>query len=180
MSLNPLGATKEVIVSEETTNRITHLTKNEVPDPYQIVSGQQTQVKTDKSMEDITIDFSKVFEKKTGKFKGDPIKIQIRPNAIPVIQPTRRIPLHYIDPLNAEIERMIRDDIIEGPLEIEEPGTYISNLVITDKKWDPSGNHIRVTLDCQAAIKIYTKHMSQCPQAKSYVINSKEVTDFHY
>ena len=54
---------------------------------------------------------------------------------------------------------MLRDDIIEGPLELEEPGTYVSNLVITDKKWDPSGNHIRVTLDCQAANKdIYPTH----------------------
>ena len=54
---------------------------------------------------------------------------------------------------------MLRDDIIEGPLELEEPGTYISNLVITDKKWDPSGNHIRITLDCQSANKdIYQTH----------------------
>jgi len=41
---------------------------------------------------------------------------------------------------------MIRDDIIEGPLNDEEPGTYLSNLV-TNKKWDTS--KIRVTLDCQ-------------------------------
>jgi len=32
---------------------------------------------------------------------------------------------------------MIRDDIIEGPLNDEEPGTYLSNLV-TNKKWDTS------------------------------------------
>jgi len=28
---------------------------------------------------------------------------------------------------------MIEEDIIEGPPETEEPGTYISNLVITEK-----------------------------------------------
>ena len=52
---------------------------------------------------------------------------------------------------------MKSEDIIEGPLDIEEPGTFISNLVITDKK-DNSGR-IRVTLDCQAVNKaIYPTH----------------------
>ena len=52
---------------------------------------------------------------------------------------------------------MVDEDIIEGPLETEEPGTYISNLVITDKKWDPQ--RIRVTLDCQQVNKdIYQTH----------------------
>jgi len=41
---------------------------------------------------------------------------------------------------------MIRDDIIEGPLDDE-----LSNLVITDKKWDTS--KMRVTLDCQQVNK---------------------------
>ena len=54
---------------------------------------------------------------------------------------------------------MIQDDIIEGPLELEEPKTYISNLLITDKKWDSTKKHIRVMLDCQAANKdIYQTH----------------------
>ena len=51
---------------------------------------------------------------------------------------------------------MLRDEIIEGPLKLEETGTYISNLV---KKCDLSGRQIRVTLDCQAANKyIYQTH----------------------
>ena len=29
---------------------------------------------------------------------------------------------------------MKRDDIIEGPIDIERPGTFLSNLVITEKK----------------------------------------------
>ena len=54
---------------------------------------------------------------------------------------------------------MTCDDIIEGPSEVEEPGTYISNLVITDKKWDQSGRKIHVTFDCQAVNKdIYQTH----------------------
>ena len=52
---------------------------------------------------------------------------------------------------------MVDEDIIEGPFEIEEPGTHISNLVVTDKKWEPK--RIRVTLDYQQVNKdIYQTH----------------------
>ena len=51
---------------------------------------------------------------------------------------------------------MLKDDIIEGPIAIEEPGTFLSNLVIT-KKRDTS--KIRVTLDCKDVNKeIYATH----------------------
>ena len=41
---------------------------------------------------------------------------------------------------------MKKDDIIEGPINIERPGTFLSNLVITQKK---GTDDIRVTLDFQ-------------------------------
>ena len=75
------------------------------------------------------------------------------PHHMPVIQPPRAIPLHYMEPLECEIKNMFCDNIIEGLLEVKEPDTYISNLVITDKKWDQSGKQIHLTLDCQAANK---------------------------
>ena len=31
---------------------------------------------------------------------------------------------------------MIEQDVIQGPLSEEEEGSWVSNLVITDKKWD--------------------------------------------
>ena len=40
---------------------------------------------------------------------------------------------------------MVEEDIIEGPIDIEEPGTFVSNPVITDKPNLPGS--IRVTLD---------------------------------
>ena len=96
------------------------------------------------------------FSDVTGKVKGAPIKIQVREDAIPVIQAPRRIPLHYMSRLESELKKMKSEDIIEGPLEIEEPGTFISNLVVTDKK---DSDRIRVTLDCQAVNKvIYPTH----------------------
>ena len=97
--------------------------------------------------------FPWLYQDKTGKFKGHPIKIQLHPNVRPVIQPPCRIPLHYMERLEKELNSMIRNDIIEGPLEAEEPGTYIRNLVITNKKWDQSGKKIHIRTDCQAANK---------------------------
>ena len=99
---------------------------------------------------------SQVSSDSTGKCIGDPIKIQIKSDAIPVIQPARRIPLHYLPRLENEIKQMLKEDIIEGPIAIEEPGTFLSNLVITDRK---NSDRIRVTLDCQAVNKfIYATH----------------------
>ena len=51
---------------------------------------------------------------------------------------------------------MLKDDIIEGPIAIEEPGTFLSNLVITKKR---DSEKIRVTLDCKDVNKeIYATH----------------------
>ena len=51
---------------------------------------------------------------------------------------------------------MISEDIIEGPIDIEEPETFLGNLVITDKK---GTDKIRVMLDCQEVNKsIYPTH----------------------
>ena len=124
--------------------------------PGEIVSGGETQAEIDKNMKQIMKDFPKLFSDSTGKVKGPPIKIQVRDDATPVIQPGRRIPLHYMEKLKSELERMKREDIIEGPIEIEVPGTFLSNIVITDKK---DTGDIRVTLDCQEVNKvIYPTH----------------------
>ena len=45
---------------------------------------------------------------------------------------------------------MVKEDIIEGPISVEESGTLLSNLAITDKK---DSDRIWVTLDCQAVNK---------------------------
>ena len=55
-----------------------------------------------------------------------------------------------MDRLEVELEKISKEDIIEGPSDEEEPGTFISNLVITDKK---GTDQIRVTLDCQSVNK---------------------------
>ena len=139
--------------SEEVVKKVDYLRKTDVK------GGERPAIESEINeieMEKIRQEFSDVFSDVTGKVKGAPIKIQVREDAIPVIQPPRRIPLHYMERLEAELKKMKSEDIIEGPLDLEEPGTFLSNLVITDKK---DSNRIRVTLDCQAVNKvIYPTH----------------------
>ena len=154
VKLNPEGATHEVIPPAETIKRISYPTKsNYDSNNKDETSAHKTNSRAiiDKQMQQILEQFPESFSDNTRKFEGDRIKIHVRPNVNLVVQPPRHIPLHYVDRLHDEIIKMVDEDIIESPLETEEPGTYISNLVITDKKWDPQ--RIRVTLDCQQVNK---------------------------
>ena len=124
-----------------------------------IVSGGETQQEIDKNMEELVKKLgTSLFTDRTGKYKGKAIPIQMRntKKVTPVIQPARKTPLHYRDKLDKKLDDMLAEDIIEGPLEVEEPGTFISNLVLTKKK---DSDDIRVTLDCQSVNKvIYATH----------------------
>ena len=108
----------------------------------------------DNKMEKLTNEFEDIFHG-IGKYEGPEVKIRIKENATPVIQPPRRIPLHYVKPLEDHMEELIAEDVVEGPLTEEEEGTWISNLVITDKKWDEVKKNegdriqIRANLDCR-------------------------------
>ena len=52
---------------------------------------------------------------------------------------------------------MIEEDIIEGPLSDEEEGSFISNLVLREKK--DGSDRIRMTLDCTGVNQhLYTTH----------------------
>ena len=67
-----------------------------------------------------------------------------------------RIPLHYREPLEDHLVELLDRDMIEGPLQEEEGGTWISNLVITAKAWDKEkekrpGERVKIRdiLDCR-------------------------------
>ena len=144
ISLNPEGAPVEVV------NRISHITKTEQ------LSSIDDEDKFPNAKELVVKQFPKLFSDKTGKFQGSPIKIHVKDDVTPVVQPARRIPLQYIDQTKIEIRKMLEEDIIEGPIDVEEPGTFISNPVITDRK---DKSRIRVTLDCQKVNNaIHTTH----------------------
>ena len=107
------------------------------------------QPKVDSDMGEMITEYADI-----GKYKGNPVKIRVADNVTSVIQPARRIPIHYMKPLKDDLGKMIEQDVIKGPLE-EEEGSWISNQVITDKRWNNSAKkegqriQIRANLDGQ-------------------------------
>ena len=136
------------------------------PTSNEIVSGNETREEIDKKMQALINKFFSIFTDITGKSQGEPMKILLKADASPAIQPPCRIPTHYRDILREEFRKMKEEDIIEGPITNEEPGTFLSNSVITDKK---DTHRIRVTLNFQAFNKlIYPTHK---PVSKLNMIN---------
>ena len=84
------------------------------------------------------------------------------------------IPLHYVQPLEDHMRELLAEDVIEGPLEEEEEGTWISNLVITDKKWDESQKEegdriqIRANLDCRPINEFVYQTHEPIPTTEEY------------
>ena len=64
----------------------------------------------DKKMDKLAHEFEDIF-KGIGKYRGEPVKIQLTDNVSPIIQPPRRIPLHYIQPLKDHLAEMIKEDV---------------------------------------------------------------------
>ena len=67
-------------------------------------------------------------------------KIQIDPNAIPVVHPPRRVPVALRQPLKEELQRMENLGVIE---KTAQPTDWVHSLVIAKKK----NNKIRVCMD---------------------------------
>ena len=83
VKLDLKGATEKVM------GRVSHLPKPNPPSNG-IVSGKETQEKLAKKKEALINKFSSVFTDVTRKFQGEPIKIQLKLDVSPVIQPSRR------------------------------------------------------------------------------------------
>ena len=80
-----------------------------------------------------------------------------------------------MDRLEAELKKMLNEDIIEGPLDEEEPSTFIGNLVITDKK---GTDQIRVMLDCQGVNNSSFQLINPYQQVGSYNTNLRGQINF--
>ena len=84
-------------------------------------------VKTmDDNMKNLITEYEDIFQG-VGKYKGDRVRIQVKEGVKPIIQPARRILLHYRQPLKDHIEELIQEGAVEGPLEEEEEGTYFES-----------------------------------------------------
>ena len=65
-----------------------------------------------------------------GQIRNYSHKIKLDLNVKPVSQRLRRIPLSQIEQVNDEIDKMLKEDVIE---EVPEPSPCVSNLVVVPK-----------------------------------------------
>ena len=77
-----------------------------------------------------------------GKMKDFQVEIHIDPSVPPVTQPHRRIPFHLRKKLDAELDKLERQGIIEP---VDGPTPWVSPLVVTPKPKNP--DQIRVCVD---------------------------------
>ena len=82
---------------------------------------------------------------------GKPVEVdvKVKPNATPHIQKFRPIPIAVRHKLENWLTEGLKDDLIEGPLDSSDSHDYVSNLVITSKKW--SDAEMRFNLDMRNA-----------------------------
>ena len=73
-----------------------------------------------------------------GKFPGEPYKLRLKPDAVPVKHRPRRVPVHLQDAFHEEIERLVKIDVLE---KVTEPTEWVNSFVIVEKVIDSSNAH---------------------------------------
>ena len=135
---------------KEAVHRMTEVKKTTVP-KNGIVSGGQTQAQIDGKMTRLLEDFNPLFDG-IGKAGIPPIHIYTKEGRAPVAQKQRTVAHQYLEPLKKHLEELLKEDVIEGPLGSEHSTRWVSNVVITANKYDPSEgseakSKIRMNLD---------------------------------
>lgn len=138
VKINLRGEAEEVMrgagEQEESTQDTRRIRQTRLSEVTKVERTAKEAKEIERTMDKLVEEYQDIFGG-VGKYKGPENKIQLRENINPVFHARRRIPLHYIQPLEDHLKELLEEDVIEVPLVEEEEGTWISNLVITDKKW---------------------------------------------
>ena len=133
-------------------------------DPKGVVSDGQTQEEIDTEMKKIVDKHPKVFTG-LGKAKVAPVEVKVNPEVKPRQEKPRRMAMHLRQPVKEYLEEMEALGLVTPLPSSEEHATgWISNLVVTKKKWDSS--KIRVNMD--------TRHMEDAIVKAKYPIPTME------
>ena len=73
-----------------------------------------------------------------GKFPGEPYKLRLKPDAVPVKHRPRKVPVHLQDAFHEEVERLVKIDVLE---KVTEPTEWVNSFVIVEKVIDSSNTH---------------------------------------
>ena len=78
----------------------------------------------DDSIKGILLEFPDVFEERVGEFEGE-LTLQTEPGTVPIQQPIRGVPFALEKQFKRELEKMMRDNIIE---KLEGPSSWVQQL----------------------------------------------------
>jgi hypothetical protein len=98
--------------------------------------------------------YPNLFKAKVGRFKGDPVKLEIA-QMTPVQQKLRPVAAHLRGLVKQEIKRMIEDDIIEPC----SGNSWLSPVVVVDKE----DGSIRICVDARAANQAIVRQRHTAP-----------------
>lgn len=93
--------------------------------------------------------------KGNGKISDYEYNIKLEADAIPIIEPCRRVAVNLMEPLKKELQKMVELKVIE---KVEEPTKWVNSLVIVKKK----DGGLRVCFDPQ--------HLNKAIQREHYYI----------
>ena len=96
------------------------------------VSGGQTQAQIDPVMEEILEGNKEIFQG-MGRAKVPPIHIQVKEDAVPIIQGKRPIPIQLREATLKKLKELKDHDLIEGPLDTKDCTGWVTNMVVTKK-----------------------------------------------
>ena len=96
-----------------------------------------------------------VFNNELGTFKGEH-KLKIKPDALPVIMPDRRVPISLKSKLKNELDRLVELNVIAP---IDEPTEWVSQIVLAKK---PNGD-VRLCIDPQELNKVIIRERYTLP-----------------
>ncbi len=105
--------------------------------------------------------YANVFEG-LGKFPGEEYHIELKPNAVPVIHPPRRVPQALQNRLKETLDRLETNKIIS---KVNKPTDWVQSLVIVEK---PNGS-LRLCLDPRDLNKVIKREHHLIPSAEDII-----------
>ena len=115
----------------------------------------------DQKIQEIINKYSTVFEGQ-GKLNNQQIKLHIRDDVNPVMQPQRRIPYHIRQDVSKELKKLQDQDIIEKVT--NQPTPWISPIVATPKK----DGGIRICVDMREANQAIERERHTMPTLQDF------------
>ena len=111
--------------------------------------------------DDVLNQYHNVFEG-IGKFPGSEYRIELKPNACPVIHPPRRVPQALQQRLKETLDRLESSEIIT---KVNKPTDWVQSLVIVEK---PNGS-LRLCLDPRDLNKVLKREHHLIPSAEDII-----------